>query len=174
MTTTCLKEPKVNQKELVRTFASALANYQLFEATQFLIDGEYSYFNEVGEPIDTDRIGFVEYLNEVVRAKVKSGAEPLSVQINQCLACRMGNPVILLDGGKFPHRSEKDSPKEVGLMLEVEDGHIKGIRPCTFSENTENNPERQREIEFMRNNRPRPEDFQNERFLDLLDEEDDD
>jgi hypothetical protein len=160
MTTTCLIEPIADQKELVRTFADAMAHYQLFEVEELLDEGKYCYFCEEGERVETDKAGFAEYLREAFLPRIQVAAASATIEINQCIACRMGNPVVLLDDGTFPHHSMKEWPTKVGFMLETEDGRIKAIRPCTSFENTENNPERQRELEFMRNNPLTKEDFE--------------
>ena len=173
MSATCLIEPIADQKELVRTFADAMAHYQLFEVEELLDEGNYCYFCEEGKRVETDKTGFTEYLRKAFLHRIQVAADPATIEINQCIACRMGNPVVLLDEGTFPHHSKKEWPAKVGFMLETEDGRIKAIRPCTSFENTENNPERQRELEFMRNNPFKISDFEESLLDDLpLDEED--
>ena len=173
MSTTCLKEPIADQKELVRIFADAMAHYQLFEVEGLLDEGKYCYFCEEGERVETDKAGFTEYLKVAFLPRIQSAANPATIEINQCVACLMGNPVVLLDDGTYPHHSKKEWPSKVGLMLVTENGRIKAIRPCTSFENTENNPERQRHLEFIRNNPYKMEDFEPSRLDDLLlDEED--
>ena len=162
--------PTTNQKELVQTFADAMARYQLIEVEGLLDEGNYCYFCDEGERVETNRAGFVKYLREAFLPRIQSATDPATIEVNQCIACRMGNPVVLLDDGKFPHHSKKEWPTKVGFMLETKDGRIKAIRPCTSFENTENNPERQRELEFIRNNPMTREDLASDAFFDLLDE----
>jgi hypothetical protein len=63
----------------------------------------------------------------------------LNYKIDQCLYCRIGNPVIILENGKFPVFTKKDWEKEkCGLMLEFKDNLISGITFCFLFLHTDN------------------------------------
>ena len=108
MTTTCQKEPKVDQKNLVEKFAKALANYHVADIEPLLADGEYNYFDLEGEEVEEGtRDGYIEYLKRVCEPMRFTAAEPATIEFDQCSFCKLGNPVVLLNDGKFPYNSEK-------------------------------------------------------------------
>lgn len=140
MTTTCLTEPKADQKDLVEKFAKALAQYRVSEIEHLLAEGEYNYYDIHGEEVEEgDRAGYIEYLKRVCEPMRFTAAEPATIEYDQCSFCRLGNPVVLLNGGKFPFDSEKFYEKQkFGMMLEFEEGLISGITFCGTFVQTQN------------------------------------
>lgn len=140
MNTTCPEEPKVEQKDLVEKFASALAHYRVIDIEPLLAEGEYNYFDIDGEEVeDGDREGFIDYLKRVCEPMRFTATEPAIIQFDQCSFCKLGNPVVLLNEGKFPYPSEKFYEKQKwGLMLEFENDLINGVTFCATFIKSEN------------------------------------
>lgn len=140
METTCKPKHQTDQKDLVEKFAKALANYRVAEIKPLLVDGEYNYFNIDGEEVeDGNKDGFLDYLNRVCEPMRFTATEPATIEFDQCSFCKLGNPVVLLNGGKFPYNSEKFYEKQKwGLMLEFENELIIGVTFCATFIKTEN------------------------------------
>lgn len=140
MNPTYQKEPKVNQKELVEKFAKALANYRVEDVEPVLAEGEYNYFDIEGEEVEEGtREGYIVYLNRVCEPMRFTAAQPASIEFDQCLFCKMGNPVVLLNGGNCPYHSREISAQEKhGLMLEFKEDKISGVSFCVSFLKNEN------------------------------------
>ena len=53
------------------------------------------------------------------------------IEHDQCLHCKIGNPVILFNDGKFPPvKKEMANISINGLMLDIQDGLIREIKFC--------------------------------------------
>lgn len=140
MTTTCKAKPQTDQKDLVEKFAKALAHYRVTQIEPLLTDGEYNYFDIDGEEIEEgDRAGYIEYLRRVCEPMRFTAEEPATIEFDQCSFCKLGNPVVLLNGGKFPYDSEKFYEKQKwGMMLEFEEDLICGVTYCATFVKSEN------------------------------------
>jgi len=63
----------------------------------------------------------------------------LNYVIDRCSYCKIGNPVIIFENGKFPVFTRNSWEKEkCGLMLEFEDNLISGISFCYLFLTTDN------------------------------------
>lgn len=140
MSTTCKKEPKVNQKDLVEKFAKALAHYRVAEIEPLLAEGEYNYYDIDGEEVEEgNKDGMIDYLKRVCEPLLFTATEPAIVEYDQCLFCRVGNPVVLFNGGRFPHNPLAFYERnKQGLMLEFEEDLISGITFCGTFIKTDN------------------------------------
>ena len=140
MTTTCQTEPKVDQKDLVEKFAKALARYRVADIEPLLAEGEYNYYDIDGEEVEEgNREGYIDYLKRVCEPMRFTAADPATIEFDQCSFCRLGNPVVLLNGGTFPYNSEKFYQRKMaGMMLEFEDDKINGVTYCWTFVKSEN------------------------------------
>jgi hypothetical protein len=141
MTTACKTKPISDHKDLVEKFAKALAHYRVDMIEQLLSeDGEYNYYDIDGEEEEEgDKQGMIEYLKRVCEPLLFTASEPATVEYDQCLFCKVGNPVVLFNGGTFPHNPiEFYERNKQGLMLEFKDDLICGITFCGTFIKTEN------------------------------------
>ena len=73
----------------------------------------------------------IDYFKRVCEPLRFTASEPVTVEYDQCLFCKVGNPVVLFNGGTFPHNPvEFYERNKQGLMLEFEDDLISGITFC--------------------------------------------
>ena len=140
MTTTCQKEPKVSQKDLVEKFAKALANYRVADIEPLLAEGEYNFFDIHGEEVEQgSRADYIEYLKRVCEPLLFAAVEPATIEYDQCSFCMIGNPVVLLNDGRFPYHPERILERQkYGLMLETDEDRITGVTFCATFVKTEN------------------------------------
>lgn len=133
MNTTCQAKPQTDHKDLVEKFANALAHYRVDLVEELLTeDGEYTYYELDGEDVeDGTKTDFINYLKWVCEPLRFTAAEPATVEYDQCLFCKVGNPVVLFNGGTFPYESQEFYERSrLGLMLEFKDGLICGVTFC--------------------------------------------
>jgi hypothetical protein len=140
MTTTCKSQTTTDHKEIVEKFAKALANYRVDMVEPLLAEGEYNYYDIDGEEIEEgDRQGMIDYLKRVCEPLRFSASEPATIEYDQCLFCRVGNPVVLFNGGTFPHNPQEFYERnKQGLMLEFEEVLISGMTFCGTFVQTQN------------------------------------
>jgi hypothetical protein len=63
----------------------------------------------------------------------------LNFIIDKCLHCRIGNPVIIFENGRFPVFTRNPWQREkCGLMLEFDDNLVSGITFCFVFLNSDN------------------------------------
>jgi hypothetical protein len=92
---------------------------------------QFTIANENLEITSTDKYGFLNWLWNKFEEKGIDNDNTISFKIDKCLHCKIGNPVILLDGGKFPIETTETHQKEkLGLMLEFEGDMVSGISIC--------------------------------------------
>ena len=59
--------------------------------------------------------------------------------IDQCLHCRIGDPIIIYENGRFPVFTREQWQREkCGLMLEFDETLVSGISFCYLFLNSEN------------------------------------
>lgn len=132
MSTLCEVEKEIDQRNLVEKFANALAHYRVDMIEPLLTEGEYNYYDIDGEEVEEgDMQGMVEYLKRVCEPLLFTATKPVTIEYDQCLFCKVGNPVVLFNGGTFPHEpTEFYERQKYGLMLEFKDDLISGITFC--------------------------------------------
>jgi hypothetical protein len=124
-----------NTKEIVRLFAAAVQAKDI-DAISSLLDGDgmFSIQNADLESLEVDTEHFLRWL----RSKLLD-TEITSVEYDSCIFCRVGNPVVLFNGGNFPRQIKDSSEKSMtGLMLHIVAGRIKEIAFCYSFADREN------------------------------------
>lgn len=86
------------------------------------------------ETKEVDKYHFITWLKD----KIKS-TSIVSIDIDKCLHCKIGNTVLLINNGTFP-REIKDSSErsKTGLMIESTDGLISRLKFCYVFAKTDN------------------------------------
>jgi hypothetical protein len=104
-------------------------------------NGEFSIQDEKEEIVLTNKVNFLNWLSGYFDEFlfVNEDRTKLIYIIDQCLHCRIGNPVIIFENGRFPvfTRSLGDREK-IGLMLEFKDNLISDISFCGLFVRTDN------------------------------------
>ena len=119
---------KTNVNEIATTFANAVqAKNTSLIASILADDGK---FETQDSQLDT-----IEHCSKAVfLAWVETAISETSifrVEHDQCLHCKIGNPVLLFNDGKFPPvKKEMANISMNGLMLDIQDGLISEIKFC--------------------------------------------
>ena len=133
---------EVDQMELTRKLANAVARFKISDVAQLLSEnGEYNWMNLDGDLVDEGtKQEFLTWLSERFAPYIFTASQQLSYDFDQCLFCKAGNPVVLFESGHFPVQplDPFDRDKQ-GLMLEFEHGMINKITFCVGLLKTENN-----------------------------------
>lgn len=129
-------DEKVNVQELAKAISAGNINL-----IHDLLDdnGEYIIADSKLELQKTDKYGFLNWLRPLMNERNLSSENKLTYYFDQCLHCRIGNPVIIFDNGKFPVATKESWEKEkLGLMIEFEGDKISGISLCGVFLHTDN------------------------------------
>jgi len=131
---------QTKQKELVQDLADAISTGNIHLIHDLLDkDGKYIIADSKLKLQETDKYGFLNWLRTLMEERNLSSANKLSYYFDQCLHCRIGNPVIIFDDGIFPIETKEPWLREkVGLMLEFEGDKISGISLCGTFLHTDN------------------------------------
>jgi len=117
-----------DSKQIVEQFAAAVRDkdYELI-ASLLAEDGEFhTQDSELNSIDNSNKAAFMQWLIPALSATTVE-----QVDYDQCLHCKIGNPVVLFNGGKFPPvRKDSSSVSTQGLMLDIADGLIKEISFC--------------------------------------------
>jgi len=97
--------------------------------------GEYDIQNQELETIAVEKSLFVDWFCTLLKNE-----DINSIDIDQCLFCKIGNPVLIINGGSFPRRIKSHSEMHItGLMLEFDRNKISNVTFCYSFLNRENN-----------------------------------
>lgn len=133
---------KTDQKTIVIELADAIASFNIDKVAELLSEnGEYHTQDEKDDIVISNKTNFITWLNNCFDnyVFVNDGKTKLNYKLDQCLHCRIGNPVIILENGRFPVFTKKDWEKEkCGLMLEFDDNLISGVTFCFLFLQTDN------------------------------------
>ena len=115
-------------KQIVEQFATVVRNKDFELIASLLVDD--GNFNTQDAELNTqdgcNKAAFMEWLKPALSATTIE-----QVEYDQCLHCRIGNPVVLFDGGQFPPMKLDSSSKSItGLMLDINNGLIREISFC--------------------------------------------
>lgn len=123
------------EKEIIAKFIFALETFNIELLTNLLYEnGKYEIQDLQLETIESNKQSFLNWIEEKLKqTKINT------ITHDQCLHCKIGNPVVILNNGKFP-RNIKDSSErsKTGLMLEIENEKISQIKFCYTFTKTEN------------------------------------
>lgn len=133
---------KIDQKTITIELADAIASFNIDTVAELLSEnGEYCVQDEKGKIVISNKEIFINWLNRCFDEFKSSndGQTKLNYILDQCLHCRIGNPVIILENGKFPVFTEDLGDREkCGLMLEFDNYLVSGIAFCFLFLKTDN------------------------------------
>jgi hypothetical protein len=143
----CIKELKnkantsiVNEKELyskdielIEKFKESIIKKNFTELDKLLVN--QSNYDIQNNDKETKCVGKYEFIEWIEKQLALINIE--TVEMDQCLFCKVGNPVLLFNGGIFPRELKNHGEfAKTGLMLEFENDFISGITFCyTFLRN---------------------------------------
>jgi hypothetical protein len=131
-----------NQKTLTIELAEALSELNDAVVEKLLLDnGEFEILDDKNETKTENKVEFINWLKACFEkyAVINEDFKKLEYTIDQCLHCKIGNPVILLNNGRFPVFTKDAWEREkIGLMLEFKDEMISGITFCGVFLETDN------------------------------------
>jgi hypothetical protein len=133
---------RTDQKAIAIELAEAIASCDITKVADLLKDdGEYYIQDEKNEIVLTNKVNFLNWLENCLDEFlfVNEDRNRLNYIIDQCLYCRIGNPVIIFENGRFPVFTRELREKEkCGLMLEFRDNHVSDISFCFMFVKTDN------------------------------------
>ena len=133
---------KSDQKTIVIELAEAIATFNITKVADLLIEnGEYWIQDEKDEIVLSNKVNFVKWLSDCFDEFLFVNEERtrLNYIIDQCLHCRIGNPVIIFENGRFPVFTRDIAQREkCGLMLEFDDDLVSDISLCFLFLKTDN------------------------------------
>jgi hypothetical protein len=133
---------KTDQKAIAIEMAEAISSFDITKVADFLKDdGEYYIQDEKNEIVLTNKVNFLNWLKDCLDEFlfVNEDRTKLNYYVDQCLYCRIGNPVIIFENGRFPVFTRELWEKEkCGLMLEFRDNLISDISFCFMFAKTDN------------------------------------
>lgn len=125
---------KTDQETIALELANAIASFDIAKVADLLEEnGEYSIQDEKDEIVPSNKTNFLIWLGGCFDEFlfVNEDRASLNYIIDKCLYCRIGNPVIIFENGRFPVFSRDLWEKEkCGLMLEFKDNLISDISFC--------------------------------------------
>ena len=120
-------ETKLRVRDIVKEFSEYVKSNDI-ERINDLLSDDGVFDIDMGER-DAKEVGKQEFLFWF-RDKLEQTAIN-SVEFDQCLFCKIGNPVVFFNGGKFPRKAYVGEKPKSGLMLNVnEDNQIDQIQFC--------------------------------------------
>ncbi len=122
-------------KDTVKIFSNAIKDKNIDLLSSLLSDtGLFEMQHSDLSTIDADKNTFINWISsELDLTEIKS------VLFDQCIMCKIGNPVVLFNDGEFPRKVADSSEKsKTGLMLEIDENQITGISFCFSFVKTEN------------------------------------
>jgi hypothetical protein len=131
-----------NQQVIVTVLAEAIATFDITKVAKLLSEkGEFQIQNENEERIEANKPDFLKWLSDCIDEFlfVNEDRTRLEFTIDQCLYCRIGNPVIIFENGRFPVFSRDLGDREkCGLMVEFKDNLVSDISFCYLFVKTDN------------------------------------
>jgi hypothetical protein len=138
METLIIKDHKTIAKEL----AEAIASCNIDKVADLLKeDGEYSIQDEKEETVFANKAVFLKWLMNCFDecSFVNEDHSHLNYIIDKCSYCRIGNPVLIFENGRFPVMSRNPwESSKCGLMLEFRDNLVSDISFCYIFLSSEN------------------------------------
>lgn len=131
-----------DQKTIAEELAEAIASFNIIKVGNLLSEnGEYSTLNEKNETVYANKSIFITWLGNLYNdyKAINNISDKLEYTLDKCSYCRIGNPVIIFENGKFPiNMKEPWEMEKCGLMLQFEDNLISGITFCYYFLTAEN------------------------------------
>jgi hypothetical protein len=133
---------KTDQKTIAIELAETIATFNIGKVSDLLSEnGEYNIQDEKDEIVLTNKVNFINWLSDCIDEFlfVNEERNQLNYIIDQCLHCRIGNPVIIFENGRFPVFTRDPCQRgKCGLMLEFDDNLISEITFCFLFLKTDN------------------------------------
>jgi hypothetical protein len=125
-------EVNKDHKELTRRLADSISNGDINQVHKLLDDeGEFTICDPNYELMTTDKYGFLNWIKPFLMERNLNSENKMDYTIDRCLFCKIGNPVILFEDGKFPIKTKEPWQREkLGFMLEFEGEKISRISIC--------------------------------------------
>ena len=96
------------QKELARKLADSISTGDINQVHELLDDeGEFTISDSNLELVITDKYGFLNWIKPFFMERNLSSVNKIDYTIDQCLFCKIGNPVIIFEDGKFPIKTKE-------------------------------------------------------------------
>ena len=122
-----MKKELIEPKAIVNEFVEAIRAKDIGWISN-LLDPNGVFDIELPDQ-DTLEVNREEFMNWL--AEPLNRTEITSVEYDQCLFCKIGNPVVLFNKGKFPRKAKVGERPKAGMMLNVnENGLIDLIQFC--------------------------------------------
>lgn len=122
--------------------AERIASFNITDVAALLSEkGKYCTQNDNDEIVHADKTLFLNWLSNCIDEFLFANEDrhQLNYMIDQCIHCRIGNPVIILENGRFPVFTRDLGQREkCGLMLEFEGELVSGITFCFLFLKTDN------------------------------------
>lgn len=129
---TCYKE----NSEILNHFKDIIVQKNFVAIEDLLSEsGEYDIQNQDLETISVGKSQFLNWFCSLLKNE-----DITSIDIDQCLFCKIGNPVFIINGGSFPRKIKSHAEMYItGLMLEPDNHKVSNITFCYSFLNRENN-----------------------------------
>ena len=133
---------KTDQEIITLELANAIAAFNIAKVAELLsVDGEYCIQDEKEKAIIANKTNFLTWLSNCFDKYLSANddCDRLNYIIDKCSYCRIGNPVIIFENGKFPVFTRNSWEKEkCGLMLEFKGNLVSDISFCYLFLTTDN------------------------------------
>lgn len=123
-------------KEIVHSFATAVQNKDFDLIASLLADdGEFQIQDALLDTVEhCSKSVFMDWLKPVLYPVIID-----KIQYDNCILCKVGNPVVIFNEGQFPKVKKDSSTKSMnGLMLEIRDNLIYEVNFCYSFAHLEN------------------------------------
>jgi hypothetical protein len=131
-----------DQKTIATELAEAIASFNITKVAGLLLEkGQYCIQDEKDDIIISNKVNFINWLSNCIDEFIFVNEERnrLNYIMDKCLHCRIGNPVIIFENGRFPVFTRDPWQREkCGLMLEFDDNLVSGITFCFVFLKTDN------------------------------------
>lgn len=134
-------------KEIETKFAKYIVDMDFAQLADLLDDnGEYNIQDNNLQTIDVNKDQFLAWITDK-RKEVSA----LGYYFDQCLYCKIGNPVVMFNNGDFPREIlDSSEQSKTGLMLNVRDNKINVVRFCYTLLNTENKSQFEIDVQVLK------------------------
>ena len=130
-----INKKNTNTKDIIAILKKAFLENRL-EVLEDLLD-ENGSFDVQDQHLDCDTVNKSEFIKWIGEKATSQKIE--SVELDQCLFCEIGNPVLIINNGKFPRKVKESSERsKTGLMINEKNDKIKEIKFCYVFAKTEN------------------------------------
>ena len=122
-------------KEIVIAFAKAVQKKD-FDLIASLLAGDGKFNTqdaELNTIDDCNKEQFIDWFKNHIASK-----EITKIEYDNCIMCKMGNPVVLFNEGLLVLQPEGSEKSRTGFMLDVFDGQIMELAFCFYFAQREN------------------------------------